>query len=318
MITMVNKVTSWQYPRYKYVGLSTDDKDALVGVPENSTFKELDTGVEYYFSDGSWNEAPTASGSNHGSGSGSGGGSAERFVVTLTQSGGTWSADESIADIVAANTAGKTVAFIASTDAPIEYYDCFIVGTEEMNMCGFSGVNDSGHPFALFGVNDGSADSWMYFDGKELPSYTSSQNGKVLGVANAQLSWVNPLPTGSVEEYDVLTYGANGWYAGAPLNSPATIFMYEDTHTAGTYYGWYDDSAEIAAYYGHVAAYLDRGAPVLLKFLPTQYVTDGFQVSMVDSVAVDSSGDVTIKVRFGSDIITMFGSANDQLSYSTI
>lgn len=51
-VTYINNVTSWQYPDYRYYGLSTDNKPTAV--PENSMFTELDTGLEYYFSDGVW------------------------------------------------------------------------------------------------------------------------------------------------------------------------------------------------------------------------------------------------------------------------
>ena len=52
-VTYVNKITSWQYPYLEYHGLSTDNKPD--DAPENSIFVELDTGAEYYFSNGEWN-----------------------------------------------------------------------------------------------------------------------------------------------------------------------------------------------------------------------------------------------------------------------
>lgn len=52
MVTYVNKVTSWNYPYMEYHGLSTDTKPT--DAPVNSMFMELDTGDEYYFSDGEW------------------------------------------------------------------------------------------------------------------------------------------------------------------------------------------------------------------------------------------------------------------------
>lgn len=55
MVTKVNKVESFAYPCYEYMGLSTDQKpdDVLI----NSIFWELDTGNRYYFSNAQWNPA---------------------------------------------------------------------------------------------------------------------------------------------------------------------------------------------------------------------------------------------------------------------
>jgi len=51
-VTRFNLANSAEYPRYRYYCSSTDDKPD--DVPENSTLLELDTGAEYYFSDGEW------------------------------------------------------------------------------------------------------------------------------------------------------------------------------------------------------------------------------------------------------------------------
>ena len=72
MVTYINKVTSWEHPYMEYRGLSTDTKPT--DAPVNAKFVELDTGVEYYYSGGEWNLAPTqnSGGSDGGSSSGTG------------------------------------------------------------------------------------------------------------------------------------------------------------------------------------------------------------------------------------------------------
>ena len=52
MVTKANLATSASYPLYQFYGLADDQKPE--DVAENSLFLELDTGDEYYFSDGEW------------------------------------------------------------------------------------------------------------------------------------------------------------------------------------------------------------------------------------------------------------------------
>lgn len=52
-VTITNKVMTYMHPYCEYSGLSTDHKPS--NAPVNSVFKELDTGVSFYFSDGTWN-----------------------------------------------------------------------------------------------------------------------------------------------------------------------------------------------------------------------------------------------------------------------
>lgn len=111
-------------------------------MPDNSLCHEIDTGKRYYFANKAWHEAPARGGSGDGEGSSSlpanfptegtanankfagfdenglwtakdapSGGSAEKFIVTLTQDEQTeeWTADKTVAEIVAADEAGKIV-----------------------------------------------------------------------------------------------------------------------------------------------------------------------------------------------------------------
>lgn len=77
MVTMTNEVESWGSPHYKFYGLAKDTKPTE-NVPENSEFRELDTGADFYYSEGSWHPSPASS----DGGSSSAG--AEPFIVTIT------------------------------------------------------------------------------------------------------------------------------------------------------------------------------------------------------------------------------------------
>ena len=68
MVTYFNNVNSWNTPNLEYRGLSTDQKPS--DAPNNSTFIELDTGTEFYFSGGSWHVSPVTRGSSSSSGGG--------------------------------------------------------------------------------------------------------------------------------------------------------------------------------------------------------------------------------------------------------
>lgn len=144
--------------------------------------------------DANW-DRQTGGGSSE-SGGGSGGG-AEKFVVTLTEDDGTWTADEDVNDIYAAYQAGKIVSFITNVSQPIEYTD---VGAMEVNYQGidkavlFSGIDDKKSAFLFAGYSQLAEgdDVWaIEYSDNELPSYSSSENGKVLGVDNGSVEWVD-------------------------------------------------------------------------------------------------------------------------------
>lgn len=137
MVTTIRKVTGGDHPFYEFACLSTDTKPTSL-VPENSICHEIDTGKHFYCSNGEWKELPPKGGSGGGGlpadfpaeGSANAnkflgfdangdytakdapsGGGAEKFVVTLTQDEQTeeWTANKTVAEIVAADAAGKIV-----------------------------------------------------------------------------------------------------------------------------------------------------------------------------------------------------------------
>jgi hypothetical protein len=72
-------VESSVHPSYEYLGLSTDQKP--LDAPDNSLFRELNTGNCFYFSNGQWNHAVG------GDDSYSGGGSVEVDELNVTENG---------------------------------------------------------------------------------------------------------------------------------------------------------------------------------------------------------------------------------------
>ena len=103
-------------------------------MPENSICHEIDTGKHYYLANGEWHQLPARGGGeglpdnfpaedsanankflgfdangDYTAKDAPSGGGAERFVVTLTEENDTWTADKTVAEIVAADAAGKIV-----------------------------------------------------------------------------------------------------------------------------------------------------------------------------------------------------------------
>lgn len=117
----------------------TGDKPTGNYIGENSTLLDYESGNKFYWKDGTWK--PLKESSSSGSSGGEGlpadfpaegsenankfigfdangdytakdapaGGGAEKFVVTLTQENDTWTADKTIAEIIAADAANKVV-----------------------------------------------------------------------------------------------------------------------------------------------------------------------------------------------------------------
>ena len=103
MVTMTNEVESWGSPHYKFYGLAKDTKPTE-NVPENSEFRELDTGADFYFSEGLWHPSPASSDG------GSSSACAEPFIVMLTAEGSTITGNATFGEIFNAKYAGQTVA----------------------------------------------------------------------------------------------------------------------------------------------------------------------------------------------------------------
>ena len=134
MVTTIRKYTGGAYPYYEYACLSTDVKPVNL-VPENSICHEIDTGKHYYLANGEWHQLPARGGEGGGlpadfpaEGSANAnkflgfdangdytakdapsGGGAKKFIVTLTKANDTWTADKTVAEIVAAYEADQVV-----------------------------------------------------------------------------------------------------------------------------------------------------------------------------------------------------------------
>ena len=205
-------------------------------VPENSICHEIDTGKHFYFGNGEWKELPPKGGSGGGSGGGlpadfpaegsanankflgfdangdytakdaPSGGGAEKFVVTLTQDiqTGEWTADKTVAEIIAADQAEKIVvatAMIYRLGFEFEFAKTSVFSREDdgatMSAAVFSAVfcdePDEAEFYSIVGMNQGEGDEWSLVESNnsaELPSYDSSNNGQVLGVSSGSLAWV--------------------------------------------------------------------------------------------------------------------------------
>ena len=233
MVTTIRKYTGGAHPFLEFACLSTDTKPVGL-VPDNSICHAIDTGKKYYFANNAWHEAPARGGSSEDSGlpdnfpaEGAGnankflgfdangdytakdapsGGGAEKFVVTLTQDEQTeeWTADKTIAEIVAADAAGKIVvatAMIDKLDFEFEFAKTSVFSLEDdgatISVAMFSAVfceeQDKAEFYSIVGMNQGEGDEWSFVasnNSAELPSYDSSNNGQVLGVSSGSLAWV--------------------------------------------------------------------------------------------------------------------------------
>ena len=187
MVTTIRKYTGGAHPFLEFACLSTDTKPVDL-VPDNSICHEIDTGKKYYIAGGVWHEAPSRGGS---SGEGSlpanfptegaenankfagfdenglwtakdapSSDGAEKFVVTLTQENGTWTADEDIADIVAAYEADKiVVALYPSSGMNIELPLNTVVSVQGVSGAIFVGIANAGNKIVTVQcTNEGSGD----------------------------------------------------------------------------------------------------------------------------------------------------------------
>lgn len=130
---------------------------------------------------------------------GSGGG---KFVVTFTENDGTWTADKTVAEIVEAHSAGQTCVAVGDfigVHNELELSLFITVAQREGGVAGFSGTFDMEQHIpvtvAVMGYNEDDSDSWNCVQtllAPALPSYSSDDNGKVLGIVDGELAWVNP------------------------------------------------------------------------------------------------------------------------------
>lgn len=197
MVTYINKVTSWEHPYMEYRGLSTDTKPT--DAPVNAKFVELDTGVEYYFSGGTWNIAPSPSGD--GSGSSQPVVVNDKLIVTLTEEDDTWTADKTIAEIVEAYEAKQVVVALypvsGSVFVEIPCNVAAVVSSRSAaTFCGNYTLESSTYNVvSIIASNTGGDDAWDVDVSQKpvgVPSYSSSNNGQVLGVRNGSPEWVDP------------------------------------------------------------------------------------------------------------------------------
>lgn len=119
---------------------------------------------------------------------GGGGGGAEKFVVTLTKSGSTWTADKTIAEIVAAVNANKVVEGYATgiTDYPLLLTPSVATTNEGVSFVGFYGVFGGDDNYAVIivvGTDQGGSD--FYYNSAALlaPTAGGDDAGKILTVS---------------------------------------------------------------------------------------------------------------------------------------
>ena len=201
MVTTIRKYTGGAHPFLEFACLSTDTKPVSL-VPDNSICHEIDTGKRYYFANKAWHEAPARGGSGDGEGGSSlpenfptegaenankfagfdenglwtakdapSGGGAEKFVVTLTQEDDTWTADKTVAEIVAADAANQVVVAqlnfdgeIVSGGAPVEIPLSIALAVDDSGIVSFGGVfNLAGTEKAVsaFGFLQSGETSWQ-------------------------------------------------------------------------------------------------------------------------------------------------------------
>lgn len=119
----------------------------------------------------------------------------DRFAVTLTKDD-EWTADQSIADIIAAFEANKCC--VALVDLEGSFYELPIVRVEngEDLYVDFEApyIDKGVSVVSVCGSNTGDGDEWEYDETEiiELPYSSSRNNGQVLSVVNGDPEWVDP------------------------------------------------------------------------------------------------------------------------------
>ena len=177
---------------------------------------------------------------------------AEKFVVTMTNDNDTWTANKTIAEIITAKAAGDNVVCEVqpSEEIPVPFeIPCTVaesvdMGGMTMDVAMFGGVCISEAPIiiAVSGVVVSNTDEWGVTTAEikdELPSYSSANNGQVLGVNGGGLIW---MPPGTASWNDV-------------TNKP----FYETVIDPG--FNYLIDLSQ-----DYVSGYLDFGAEVPCKF----------------------------------------------------
>ena len=306
---------------YKFRGTSEDTKPTGKWVGENSEFYELDTGNTYFFdnptdgwvlkaaeggSSGGSYTLPTASASTKGGvkiGSGlsmdgevlsATGGGAEKFVVTLTNEDDPWTADKTLAEIIAAYAANKTVvcAYTDSTLGVSFDLPCTVatnLGSEQepYRVACFGGdilTADSTADVVIVGNTGELSDSWgvnITPSGSELPPYSVATNGQVLGVDDGDLAWVDN-------------------YA------PLIVTMASDGN----------DGLVGNKTFSEIATAANANKPVLIKWSDS---TDSIVYNVVSVYAAQEQGQITYQVSYieGSAVKLSEGSANDYFVFAS-
>lgn len=125
------------------------------------------------------------------------GGGAEKFVVTLTEDDGTWTADKTIAEILEANGDGEIIVGMAEENGLTWEIPCIsAVNTEEAKGAIFAGIFTAGdyvNTLVFVGLTQDGSDVWQHYNipNNLLPYHSSSNNGQVLGVSSGDLAWVD-------------------------------------------------------------------------------------------------------------------------------
>ena len=198
-------------------------------MPENSICHEIDTGKHYYLANGEWHQLPARGGGEglpdnfpaEGSANANkflgfdangdytakdapSGGGAEKFVVTITDNAGVTS-NKTIAEILAAKAAGKeVVAHVTSStysNQVVELPLVWSIAYEQGSAVFFSvcaprlGQTVTEAAYSVYCLaQQGQEEEWISYGvdfGEGVPSYSSFNNGQVLGVSSGSLAWVD-------------------------------------------------------------------------------------------------------------------------------
>lgn len=246
-------------------------------------------------------------------------GGADKFYVTLTEddSGAetVWTADKTIAEIVEAYEADQVVVALypvgGSFFVEIPCNAAAVVSSRSVaTFCGNYTLEPSTYNVAsILALNTGGDDVWaldVFQKPVGVPSYSSSNNGQVLGVSSGDLAWVDGVPAYTTSEIGkvlcVVSDGDGGatgaWVDAAPLVVTLTPDQSDPTTLVG-------DATFLEAY---TAVMNCRGCIF-------QTTDNGNTVSYLPLFAELDSGTGTYKFQFGEFLATGIGS--DTISIST-